>query len=147
MGMSISQHETRIQIGDATYLQSYDTVVARIDGDGQVTLGPAWDYSRSTITHVGRFLGLPAVRVRQKIANGTIRVSERELGTIAAEAPEPALVVQLRLERAALKVEAIHQFHGEACTCTYRAAVSRDRTRHITDQLIAEFKATKGDRP
>lgn len=34
------------------WLQSYDSIVAKIDKDGQLCLGYDWDYSRTTLKHL-----------------------------------------------------------------------------------------------
>lgn len=40
-----------------TYLRSFNSVVAKYDHfQGRMTLGRDWDFSMTTITHIGRFI-------------------------------------------------------------------------------------------
>lgn len=39
-----------------TFLQSYGSVVAKIDRNGTLTLGEDWNYSNTTLRHVYQFL-------------------------------------------------------------------------------------------
>ena len=39
-----------------TQLQSYSSLVVSIDGSRNITLGPDWDYSRTTMRAVSQFL-------------------------------------------------------------------------------------------
>ena len=38
------------------YLQSYDSIVAKIDKKGLLTFGADWDYSKTTLKHLYLFL-------------------------------------------------------------------------------------------
>lgn len=39
-----------------TYLQSYDSTVARVDRNGTLTLGYDWAYSNTTLRHLYQFI-------------------------------------------------------------------------------------------
>lgn len=55
------------------YLTSYRTVVAKINGV-YITLDPMWEYSRTTVKHVNRFLGTNAMETRKHIKSGMFTV-------------------------------------------------------------------------
>jgi hypothetical protein len=46
------------------YLQSYDSIVTFMGNDRTVKVGPNYDYSKTTVYYVGKFLNsnLPAIR-------------------------------------------------------------------------------------
>ena len=46
-----------IHQGDTEYLQSYDSIVVKREGN-KVTLGQDWDYSPTTLKHVKYYLGI-----------------------------------------------------------------------------------------
>lgn len=41
---------------DGNYFQSYNSVCAHIDNNGELILGKDWDYSRTTLKHLYAFL-------------------------------------------------------------------------------------------
>jgi len=49
-----------------TYLQHYSSIVAFVGGDKTV-LGRDWEYSRTTMAHISRFLDSTAANTRKKI--------------------------------------------------------------------------------
>tara|TARA_R110002020_G_scaffold472690_1_gene701084 strand:- start:64 stop:393 length:330 start_codon:yes stop_codon:yes gene_type:complete len=50
-------NQTVIETNDSIYLQSYKSIVARYDKQGEyVHLGVDWDYSRTTLKYLKRFL-------------------------------------------------------------------------------------------
>ena len=51
----IAKNQFLFYVEDKTYLQSYDSVVACKDG-GTPILYKDWDYSRTTMKYVGKFL-------------------------------------------------------------------------------------------
>jgi len=59
-----------------TYFQSYDVIVAKIEGV-QVTLDKNyWDYSRTTAKYRNAFLGMTTKEVKQKIKDGDILLDD-----------------------------------------------------------------------
>ena len=46
-----------IHQGDAEYLQSYNSIVVKREGN-KVTLGQDWDYSPTTLKHAKHYLGI-----------------------------------------------------------------------------------------
>jgi hypothetical protein len=67
----------------ARYLQSYKSIVAKVDGNtpGWV-FGPDWDYSVTTLKHLKTFLGFTGAKKQLEagIAAGEITVSSIKLG-------------------------------------------------------------------
>lgn len=64
---------------DAIYFQSYDSIVAKYSKDGVLTLGCDWNYSRTTIKHLSRFIreytnkNIQGIKeIEQAIENGRI---------------------------------------------------------------------------
>ena len=56
---------------EGEYFQSYDSVIAFKDNEGNVTLDlDDWDYSRTTGKYRNRFLGEGIVETRSKIESG-----------------------------------------------------------------------------
>lgn len=68
-------NHTVIQTGYGNAFQSYDSIVAFV-GDGTVTLGPDWDYSRTTMKYLGQWLGRNAKEIRQRVADGTYTIDK-----------------------------------------------------------------------
>lgn len=63
-----------IQAYGKQIFQSYDSVIAVKYSDGEVVLGPNWDYSRTTGKYRNKFLGEGIAETREKIANGTYTI-------------------------------------------------------------------------
>lgn len=61
-----------------TVLQSYDSLVAKIDKNGNVTLGPDWDYSNTTLKHLKTFLGTNESKkeLQKKIDSGIFTLDD-----------------------------------------------------------------------
>ena len=58
------------------YLQSYNSIVARIKGDRVVLDRDKWDYSVTTLRYLNIFLGgQTAKETRAMIKNGTIKLA------------------------------------------------------------------------
>ena len=50
-------NQTLIDTGDATWLQSYESIVARYDKEKKIIhLGYDWDYSKTTMKYVKKFI-------------------------------------------------------------------------------------------
>lgn len=45
-----------IETKDATYFQSYNSIIAKIDKDNKLTVSSKWDYSKTTMKHLYIFL-------------------------------------------------------------------------------------------
>ena len=70
-----------VDVGNATFFQSYDSIIAEVK-DGQVYLDEYyWDYSRTTMRHLYNFLrqwgydGLNSKIVRQFIKDGKFKTT------------------------------------------------------------------------
>lgn len=68
-----------LKTDDAIYFQSYDSIVAKYSKDNILTLGCNWDYSRTTMKHLNRFIReytrkniQGASEIRKAIDNGQI---------------------------------------------------------------------------
>ena len=61
---------------DGEYFQSYDSVIAFKDNEGNVTLDDyTWDYSRTTGKYRNEFLGEYIADTRAKIESGEYKLS------------------------------------------------------------------------
>lgn len=57
---------------DEIYFQSYNSIIAKKDFDGSITLDKnTWDYSTTTGKYRNQFLGEGIAETRKKIENGT----------------------------------------------------------------------------
>ncbi len=54
--------------------QSYQTIIAKIDKHGSVTLDPRWDCSNTTSKYRAQFLGEGTEETRRKIASGEYEI-------------------------------------------------------------------------
>lgn len=72
-----NQFVIRTKKGD--FFQSYRSIVAKVDNNGNVWLSAYWDYSRTTMKYLYQFLrdygyyNLSASKVREHIADGTFK--------------------------------------------------------------------------
>ena len=58
-----------------TWFQSYSTVIAKVDKTGRTWLDPQWDYSKTTMKYLGRFLGgYTAKEIRAEIKAGHYQI-------------------------------------------------------------------------
>ena len=65
-----------IRHNGVTYFQSYDVIVAKIQGV-QITLDKNyWDYSRTTAKYRNAFLGMTTKEVKEKIKSGDILLED-----------------------------------------------------------------------
>ena len=53
------------------YFQSYDTIIAKRDKHGKVTLSSSWNYSQTTGKYLNQFLNERKPDTERKIKNGT----------------------------------------------------------------------------
>ena len=65
-----------IYASNGTYFQSYDSVIAFKDNEGNVTLDDyTWDYSRTTGKYRNEFLSEGIVETRAKIKSGEYKLA------------------------------------------------------------------------
>lgn len=78
-------HTAEILTTEGKYLQSYAVIVAarasrryRINQDTPLIILDIqyWDYSKTTVRHIGQFLNLNAKEIRAKIKSGEIELGE-----------------------------------------------------------------------
>ena len=66
-----------IYTSEGKYFQSYDSVIAFKDNEGNVTLDDyTWDYSRTTGKYRNEFLGEGIVDTRAKIESGKYKLAD-----------------------------------------------------------------------
>jgi len=66
-----------VRTKDGIYFQSYDSVIAFRDNNGNVTLDENyWDYSRTTGIYRNDFLGENTAETRKKVENGTYALAD-----------------------------------------------------------------------
>jgi hypothetical protein len=70
-----NQFELRDDLGN-TYFQSYDSIIAKRDINGNITLGNDWDYSKTTGRYRNLFLGEDKKETEKKIASGEYKISK-----------------------------------------------------------------------
>jgi hypothetical protein len=59
------------------FFQSYDSVIAKIDGSGNVTLDAStWDYSKTTGKYRNQFLGENKAETMKKINSGEYKLGK-----------------------------------------------------------------------
>ena len=71
-----------VTIGYFIYFQSYQTVIAKINRTtNEVTLSEDWDYSRTTVKYLNRFLSTETKDIKSSIEAGKYKIVETiELG-------------------------------------------------------------------
>ena len=72
-----------ITIGDCVYFQSYQTVIAKKnENTRKVTLCEDWNYSRTTLKYLNKFLGDTKADIKKRIEEGKYKIVETiELGS------------------------------------------------------------------
>jgi hypothetical protein len=68
-----------------TMFQSYDSPIALIDKDGEVHLSKHYDYSKTTMKYLGRFLGHGVAETRKKIQSGEYKLDLSLEGVLMGE--------------------------------------------------------------
>lgn len=68
-----------IHTPEGKYLQSYDSIIAFEDLEGNITLGVDWDYSKTTREYRNQWLGMTSKELKEKIENGTIKIDNNLL--------------------------------------------------------------------
>jgi|APSaa5957512576_1039674.scaffolds.fasta_scaffold104543_2 hypothetical protein len=80
-GNAVANHFIIIK-GGSTYLQSYNSIVAKIDNfSNEVTLGIDWDYSATTLKHLKTFLEINDSKkwINEAIDNGVYNYENNQL--------------------------------------------------------------------
>jgi hypothetical protein len=60
-----------------TFLQSYDSIIVKIDSKGKVFLGKNWNYSTTTNKHRCLFLGESGKETQAKLDSGEYTLDSR----------------------------------------------------------------------
>ena len=69
-----------IYTDEGTYFQSYNSVIAFISNDGNITLDDYyWDYSRTTSRYRNQFLGENTAETRFKIDSGEYKLKDLQV--------------------------------------------------------------------
>jgi len=72
----LGKNQVVIKTNNGKYFQSYDTVIAHIDNDNNVTLSEHWNYSTTTSKYRSHFLGETTNETKRKINSGEYDVVE-----------------------------------------------------------------------
>ena len=59
-----------------TYFQSYNSIIAKRDINGVITLGNNWDYSKTTNKYRNMFLEETTKETEKKIADGIYKIDK-----------------------------------------------------------------------
>jgi hypothetical protein len=73
MVRSLANNQFIIETPKATVFKSYRSVIA-VRKNGEVKLSNHWDYSRTTMKYLGRFLGETSKEIRAKVKSGVYKV-------------------------------------------------------------------------
>ena len=66
-----------VELEDEKYLIHYESTVVKIDKrTNEITLGPDWDCSRTTLKRINNFLGQPTATTRKQLAEGIISLDK-----------------------------------------------------------------------
>ena len=66
-----------VELEDEKYLVFYESTVVKINNHtNEITLGPNWDCSRTTLKRVNNFLGQSTDTTRQQLAEGIISLDK-----------------------------------------------------------------------
>lgn len=69
-------NQFKITTKNGIYFQSYNSIIAFKDNDGNVTLGSNWDYSRTTMKYLGKFLNSNTKEIRNKLYEGIYKLNK-----------------------------------------------------------------------
>jgi len=58
------------------FLQSYDSIIVKIDKEGKTSLGENWDYSKTTGKYRNLYLGETKKETEAKIKSGEYKLDE-----------------------------------------------------------------------
>ena len=73
---NLAPNQTIIYAEGNEVLQSYNSLVAIKYADGKKELGMDWDYTRTTMKYVGRFLNCNAIEIRENIKSGKWKLNK-----------------------------------------------------------------------
>jgi len=73
---SVAPQQIIIHIGNVSYLQSYDSIIARRRADGITLDVTYWRYSRTTGIYRNQFLGEGIRETRRKIEQGIYKLED-----------------------------------------------------------------------
>ena len=66
-----------VELEDEKYLIHYESTVAKLDKHtNEITLGPNWNCSRTTLKRVNNFLGQSTATTRKQLAEGIISLDK-----------------------------------------------------------------------
>ena len=68
----IAPNNCSVRVGDDRYFQSYDSVCAKVDTNGKVTLYEDWNYSKTTLKYLKIFLNTSESKneIQKKLDDG-----------------------------------------------------------------------------
>lgn len=69
----ISANHIELETSEGVAFQSYKSIVA-LKHDGKISLSNHWDYSKTTIKHLSKWLNMNSKEIRTNIKNGLIKV-------------------------------------------------------------------------
>lgn len=76
-GNTVKNHSIITDDAGARSFQSYNSIIVKIDSDGQVFLDEnTWDYSSTTSKHRNHFLGEDTKSTKAKIKDGTFILTD-----------------------------------------------------------------------
>lgn len=73
---ALQHNQYIIDVDDASYFQSYNTIIAKIEGSKVYLDKTSWDYSATTGKYRKVFLGEGIVETRKKVLNGTYLLTD-----------------------------------------------------------------------
>jgi len=71
----VSNNHVEFETNEGMAFQSYDSIIAIKSFCGNIALSNHWDYSRTTMRHLGFWLGESAAEIRKKVKDGEYLVS------------------------------------------------------------------------
>jgi hypothetical protein len=86
--MKVTQFEVKNQFiitsDKGEMFQSYDSPICLVDNNKEVHLSDHWDYSRTTMKYLGRFLGMDSKEIRASVKSGEFKMDLSLNGEVAA---------------------------------------------------------------
>ena len=71
---TLAKNQVVFGVGDTRIFQSYDSVIA-IKTGSKVEFSNHWDYSKTTMKYLAKFLGTSSTLIREMVASGEIKVT------------------------------------------------------------------------
>ena len=72
---TMGKSQVVIECEQGLIFQSYESVIAIKSNDGPISLSEHYDYSRTTMKYLSRFLGHGVAETRKKIASGEYKLN------------------------------------------------------------------------